>query len=387
MHAVHISTTPFENQSRVLKETQSLVHQGIVDNVTILAKSKLGLPLREEIDGQRLVMRLSNGFIDRLGWLANNSLGDSLRDISYLWKVVMEVRRQKPHFINLHHIYLLVIVPFLRRVAPAAKLIYDAHELETETYALKGFPKRLLKRLERYMIRLFDHVFVVSPSIEKWYRDEYDISNVTTVMNCPQYWRGEKKNFFREEFSISPKSRIFLYQGALFRGRGLEVLLEAFRRLDESKYSLIIMGYGPMQEHIQTQALLHKNIFFKQAVHPDVVLSHTSSADFGISLIENTCLSYYYCLPNKLFEYLMAGVPCIVSDLPEMRKVVETWSAGIVCMDMLVDSVLSAISKTDDFYFGGFYEKLDAFRQSFSWASQEEKMIGVYRQLLQERGI
>ena len=56
---------------------------------------------------------------------------------------------------------------------------------------------------------------------------------------------------------------------------------------------------------------------------PDDLLEYTGSADLGSSLIQNTCKSYFYCMPNKLFEYLMTGLPVLVSDMKEMKEFVE----------------------------------------------------------------
>ena len=69
-------------------------------------------------------------------------------------------------------------------------------------------------------------------------------------------------------------------------------------------------------------------IHFLGAVNHNELLTYTASADIGLALIENISISYYYALPNKLFEYIMAGVPILSSNLPQMKKVIDDYQVG-----------------------------------------------------------
>jgi glycosyltransferase involved in cell wall biosynthesis len=260
-------------------------------------------------------------------------------------------------------------------------LIYDTHELETETNGLKGLNKTAFKFLENRFISSFSHVFVVSPSIEKWYRNTYGISNITTVLNCPESQKIKKFDHFRKEFGISLDCKIFLYQGALFKGRGIEDLLVAFKKLNNPQYSVVFMGYGECEDLIKKASQNFSNIYFFKAVSPEIVLEYTSSADFGLSLIENVCLSYYYCLPNKIFEYLMAGLPCIVSNIPELKGYIETYKVGVVSesnsSEHIIDSILK-ISNIDSIQLEKFV--LEA-QNDFNWENESRKMVKSYKNL------
>ncbi|MBF4328677.1 glycosyltransferase, partial [Vibrio anguillarum] len=106
---------------------------------------------------------------------------------------------------------------------------------------------------------------------------------------------------------------------------------------------LVCMGYGPLEALIQEKAHQQSTIFFHPAVTPDVLLNYTSSADYGVSFIEDSCLSYRYCLPNKMFEYLMAGLPVLTSNLFEMKRLVEIEGVGIVAEENTVEGFRKAI--------------------------------------------
>ena len=75
----------------------------------------------------------------------------------------------------------------------------------------------------------------------------------------------------------------------------------------------------------------NERIHYHESVSSKILNEYTCSANIGICLIEDLCLSYKFCLPNKFFEYAMAGLPILVSDLPEMRKLVEEYDCGVVC--------------------------------------------------------
>ena len=108
---------------------------------------------------------------------------------------------------------------------------------------------------------------------------------------------------------------------------------------------------------------MYKNIYFHKAVSPDVLLDYTSSADFGISTIEDSCLSYRYCLPNKMFEYLMAGIPVIVSNLYEMKRLVESNMVGTVAKENTSDVLKEAIKEAEDMLKSGNFKVFNSLEE------------------------
>jgi glycosyltransferase involved in cell wall biosynthesis len=122
------------------------------------------------------------------------------------------------------------------------------------------------------------------------------------------------------------------------------------------------------------------NIHFHTPVKPEQVLHYTSSADIGVSLIENTCLSYYYSLPNKVFEYLLSGLPMIVSEFPEMGKFVDENNCG---WKVKVDSralvkLIESISHED------IFEKQNSVlkcKDNYGWHKEEEALLRIYKSM------
>tara|TARA_R100001143_G_C3360947_1_gene135574 strand:+ start:13024 stop:14211 length:1188 start_codon:yes stop_codon:yes gene_type:complete len=387
--AVHIYLSTFENESRILKQTKSLIDHNIVDRITVISFGRESLEGFERIDKNRGVYRIRPNLLREYLYRKQVPHGYGLytlisfiRFFEFVIKLIKIIKNEKPDFVNLHQILLLPLIPFIKIVSFKSKLIYDTHELETETNGLKGYRKKLFKFIEWFFIRWFNYVFVVSPSIEDWYRKTYGIQNIATVMNCPNLINIKKKNLFREQFLISDSTKIFLYQGALFKGRGIEILLETFKALPSDDYCLILMGYGKLENLIIEYSEKYKNIHFKPAVSPDVVLEYTSSADYGISLIENICLSYYYCLPNKLFEYLMVEIPVIVSDMKEMKNFVEKTGAGLITKENSADSLTDTILALKFFDQELYNQSISAIKNEYCWEKQETIMIEAYQNIL-----
>jgi len=134
---------------------------------------------------------------------------------------------------------------------------------------------------------------------------------------------------------IPETSTIMLYQGVILEGRGFEPLLNAMQKINNC--NLIVLGTGIFQkkyEKIANDLGINNRVHFLGNIEQSELINYTAAADIGIALIENISKSYYYALPNKLFEYIMAALPVLISDLPQMKKIVLDYEVGeIVNLD------------------------------------------------------
>jgi glycosyltransferase involved in cell wall biosynthesis len=183
---------------------------------------------------------------------------------------------------------------------------------------------------------------------------------------------------FKSRFEIED-GIVFLYQGALMRGRGIDLLLKAFSRVDANKH-IVFMGYGSYEQKIKDFAASHGNIHFHEAVSPGEVMRYTAGADVGVCLIENTCLSYYYSLPNKLYEYTLAGMPVIVSQFPEMEKLVNEFDNGWETA-VQEDRIISLVEKINLSSIEAKKRNSIKARSSIGWHLEERKLLAAYQGL------
>ncbi len=210
------------------------------------------------------------------------------------------------------------------------RLVYDAHELETESNGLSGMKQAMAKWIERNFIAKADKVIVVGKRIAEWYSKRYNLP-VEVIRNIPLPASSieiDKQNTTIATLQADNRIKL-LYLGSIQNGRGLRQLLEALENL-ESKYLLVITGFGPLKNEIIELTKSSAHVLVTDAIPANQLESYCSYFDLGISLIENTCLSYYYCLPNKLFEYYTANLPVVCSDFPEMADHVKENKAGFV---------------------------------------------------------
>lgn len=379
MNNLHINLNELTNASRVLKQTKSLVDSNTVENLYIAALHKDGLEETYSYGSRRQLKR----FVLRSRNLSKTFFVQLIKYFEFCFKVYFFYKNKNIKIINIHSLSLLPLGLFLKYTYKAI-LIYDTHELETETNGAKGIRKKISKWLESKFIRYVDMTLVVSESIADWYANEYDIKRPPVVFNAPNKREFKKNNHFRAELGIREDQIILLYQGGLMAGRGINLIMEAFKERKDNKVIVVFMGYGELEKDIKAASSAYSNIFFMPAVSPQVVLEYTSSADLGISLIEKTCLSYYYCMPNKLFEYAMAGLPVLVSNMKDMSKLVEENNMGGIISDFSANGINQAI---DDFLTQNLNNiKNNAYKVACenSWEIQEKKMLIAYQNILRK---
>lgn len=312
---IHIYPSYLTNESRILREAEAIFDQKLSRRIIILGIWKAGLKPDEFVTDQISIKRLrSIAKSNSSKWLNIPAF------ILFYLNALHFCAKQKPQIINAHSLTVLPLATAIKWVT-GAKLIYDPHELETETNGSSGYRKKLEKIVEKNLIRFADHTIVVGHHIRDWYKGAYNLVNIDVIRNIPKNpcLSLSSSDVLHETFGIGHDKIIYLYLGALMRGRGIEIILDSFK-LAGDPYHVVFVGFGEYEQLLLEESMRAENIHFLHGVNPDKVLQITSGADVGISLIENTSLSYYYCLPNKVFEYLLAGIPFIASDFPELRR-------------------------------------------------------------------
>jgi len=363
----------FINDSRVLKEAISLQKAGY--EVEVVALWEEGLKEYETT---------KNIFVHRVKLKSKNwSKNRFIQLIKYLEFIYKTVKKYKNsdifHCNDLSSLPVGVVVK--KFYNKNIKIVYDAHEYETEIDGLNGIKKSLVKFLEKRFIKYANKVITVSEAIANEYVKLYNIEKPALVLNTPPYKKIEKKDIFRETFKIDKDKTIFLYQGGLSSGRGIEILLEAFKNIDNKNLVIVFMGYGVLEEEIKKISKEHHNIYFHKAVSSEILLDYTSSADFGILFYENSCLNHYYCSPNKMFEYLMAELPVIVSNLYEMRRLVEKNGIGVVAKENTPKGLQNAIIEAQKLDKNKLKDNIKKVKEIYNWQEQEKVLLEIYKGL------
>lgn len=281
-----------------------------------------------------------------------------------------------------------------------AKLIYDSHEIFVETlnqFFIKGqnviknqiftFLIKLMRwhgrRLEAKMLKSTDLMFTVNESLKSYFIDKYQYKNIEVMMNLPYKSKDVSQNKFDfiAHFNWPSDSFVVLYQGALNSGRGLELMIDAFQHLDPP-YRLVIMGDGILAKSLkaQTKSLgIENRVGFYNAVPLSELPFYTRGANIGLNLLETFNLSKQLASPNKLFEYIHAGIPVVASNTIENQKVFDLYEIGETCINNPND-VAEKIKLTHS-RISNYSPSLEKAKLHFNWESQESRIIDVIERL------
>ncbi|MFQ5799246.1 MAG: glycosyltransferase [Bacteroidota bacterium] len=269
-----------------------------------------------------------------------------------------------------------------------ARLIYDAKELYFAIAALHRRPltQNLWSLVERFFIKRVDGIMVAGEEDARILSQRYGIPQPTLILNHPPYQVSEgRSDVLRQKLGIPPDKKILLYQGGLQSGRGLFLILEVVRHLAHSV--AVFLGDGHLKEELREKIAalgLVGRAFVLDRVEYPKLMEYTRSADLGLALIEDYGLSYRYARPNKLFEYIMAGVPVVVTNFPVMRQIVETHEGGEAVDLNDATEVARVIGRTltDAGRYKRLVENCRRAAQFFRWENEEPKLLELVQKVL-----
>jgi glycosyltransferase involved in cell wall biosynthesis len=203
-------------------------------------------------------------------------------------------------------------------------LVYDSHEYYTEVPELIDRPivKKVWEWLESKMLPNIKTAYTVCNSIAEIYSEKYD-TPFKVVRNIPV----SSKNSFKKNNENAEK--IILYQGAVNIGRGLKQAILAMKYVDNAK--LVVAGDGDIKAELEDFAInenLQNKVEFVGRLTIEELIKLTPQADLGLSIEEDLGLNYRFALPNKLFDYIQAQVPVLITNLPEMAAIVNKYKIG-----------------------------------------------------------
>ncbi len=212
------------------------------------------------------------------------------------------------------------------------KLVMDAHELFPEVPELIGRErvKRVWEWIERMMMPRCDALLTVCQSIADYYKERYGVEMVV-VRNVRRVESGERRVESGERRVENGELRMLLYQGAVNKGRGVDWAIDALEWLEDCR--LVVAGGGDLLEEMKAYAVKKpwaERIAFMGRLMPEELEGLTRKADVGLVMLEDMGLSYHFALPNRIGDFVAAGVPMVVSDLPEMSRVVREFGVGEV---------------------------------------------------------
>lgn len=263
------------------------------------------------------------------------------------------------------------------------KLIYDSHEVQTSR---TGYQSPVYGKLEGFLIKKIDDMIVENHTRASYNEKLYGFYP-HVVHNYPfkQTNNNKEKVDLHEILGISKEEKILLYQGGIQTGRGLDKLIKAAPLFNEG--TLVLIGDGKIKKELQNmvqEMKLQDKVKFLPKVPLEELPKYTRNAYLGFQVLNNVCFNHYSASSNKLFEYMMAGVPVVACSFPEIKRVVEDDSTGVLVdsHDLVsiaegVNWLLNNQSKHQEMQANSYTAS-----QKYNWENEKDIFLSIYHNSL-----
>ena len=293
-------------------------------------------------------------------------------------------------FLLFHRAHLLLsndldtILPnyFISRLK-GIKMVFDSHEYFTETPELVGRPKvqKVWKRIEGFVVPKLDEMITVCDSIAELFREKYGVK-VHVIRNIPPRKalppRGDK-----ETLGLPTDKHLLILQGSGINiQRGAEELVQAMAFLDDC--FLMIIGGGDvlpiLKQMVEDQKNTDRVRFFPRMPYQQM-MAYTQLAELGFCLDKDTNLNYRFSLPNKLFDFIQAGVPIVASHLTEIEKIIRQYDLGLFIENHEPATIAATIREalSNEARSERWRQNLAIAAKDLCWENEEQKLLEIYR--------
>jgi glycosyltransferase involved in cell wall biosynthesis len=382
MHLAHRARTDF----RVMRDAKALVEAGfevtIVDFEEDLLRSAW-----EEIDGVYLKhIIMPSWFVSTRfkPWFLMKAA------VMFMHGVILLLRTEA----DIYHAHVEFALPacYLGARLRGKPLIFDVPDLTLSDPSIMRW-RKLRALAIRFLAHMVPHcatVITASPYYASELRTLYRASDVTVVRNMPAYRSVPRSDRLRHYLGLGPETRIALYQGNIQANRGLDRLVCAAKFLNPN-IVIVMMGWAIEPTCSQLEELIVKEqvtdrVKLLPAVPYPELLDWTASADIGLAIFPpEYSLSIRYTLPNKFFEYMMAGKPVLSSQLDAIAEVIEICGVGKIVPSLTPSDLAAAINAMleDTCALARMRSNaLEIAQREFCWEEESQKLIHLYKKLL-----
>lgn len=257
------------------------------------------------------------------------------------------------------------------------KVIYDSHEICTENNNMRGSFKILNALCEKKYIKKVDQMVCVSHAASDYFAKKYGIASPLVITNCA---------LKSEQVTAAKKNPGFevLNHGQYYAGRGYDIMIEAIPYLKEyPEIKLALRGFGAMEGQLRERAaeLGNENVCFYPKVLVNELIPSAASSMVGVAITEDTCLNFRLSVSNKLFEYASAGLPVIMSDIPEHRYLNNKYHLGIILTENTPLAFADAAIKlySDKAFYTECAENAKKMSEEINWETEFSRLIDIER--------
>ncbi|UJS28628.1 glycosyltransferase [Macrococcoides canis] len=303
---------------------------------------------------------------------SNNIIGKAITRLSFGLKLINHLKKFNPDVIHANDFDMLFFAYFVKK--KNQNLIYDAHEIYAKNGMISKVPllSKIIVMLEKHMMKKVNHFVTVSNAAKEYYQSKGYKLEPVVITNAP----------IKREFQKLEKNKKFeaIYQGIVSEGRGYEEFAESARYTDAQ---VTIRGYGPTMGKISDIKNKYslENLKIEDPVEMDEMIRAASRSHVGIVMTKPISENYEYTVSNKLFEYLHAGIPVILSPVKEHIYLNDIYDFGLIVDKITPDEIGKAISYLKDNIEIYNTKQRNAVKASeiFTWQNESKKLNNIYK--------
>ncbi len=378
---------PVRTDERVLREAETLREQGYAVSILDI-ESKGTCPKEENIRGIPVKHILMPRSFATTRFKKEKLLKVIQLLISGIYQLIM-------HPTDIYHAHDVTALPacYIASLIRRKPLLFDAHELPLSDIHIRWrWMRTVVISFLTLMIRHCKGVITVSAPIAQEIRTRYHPSSITLVRNVPVYKEVIKNDRLRQHVHLAPETRIALYQGNIQLDRRLDVLVRAAAFLHQDVV-IVLMGKGMGNTPQELEALAREEgVSERIKIIPPVpyedLLKWTASADIGLIIYEpEHSLNVQMCLPNKLFEYLMAGLPVLATPLNAVNEVLYRYNVGRTVatpQPEAVGNAINAMLAERDVLAIMHRNALKATQDDLCWEKERLQLTTLYRNVVEK---
>ncbi|WP_245573136.1 glycosyltransferase [Jeotgalicoccus psychrophilus] len=263
-----------------------------------------------------------------------------------------------------------------------SQLVYDSHEVQTDR---TGYNPDTVKLVEKNLIKFAAETIVENATRAKKHEELYGYLP-KTLHNYSKFYEIDKVSDvdLYEMLDIDRSKKILLYQGGVQFGRGLNVLINSMECIENGV--LVIIGDGKLKADLMEETSkrdLTDKVKFLPKVPLEDLPSYTKQAYIGYQVLQNTSYNHYSASSNKLFEYIMAEVPVVSCDFPEIKRVVEEENIGLIVDTEKPESIAAATQKIVDNpeLRNELSMNCRSAKFKYNWENEKEELLNIYKEL------
>lgn len=248
-------------------------------------------------------------------------------------------------------------------------VILDAREYYPRQFEQSFIWRSVLGGINRYVCRQYfpqlDHIFTVSPGLAQGYREEYGL-DCELLPSCPYY----------QDIAPAPVHGgpiRCIHHGAASSGRKLEVMVEAFRMLEDvATLDVMLVPNEPdYYDKLRQLAGSAGNIRFFDPAPMNEIVHRISGHDVGVFLLPDNTFNHRHALPNKFFEYVQARLALAITPLPDMSAMLRQYDFGVIAEDFTPQAFAAAIRSLTPDSIARYKQHADSAARTLCWENND----------------